>query len=54
MGNYVSRKISYITIPLTEEAFMIKTSNLDNQNQLVISNKEEKVVDPVYLFIAVV
>ena len=52
--NDVSRKISYITIPLTEEAFMIKTSNLDNQNQLVISNKEEKVVDPVYLFIAVV
>lgn len=52
--NDVSRKVSYITIPLTDDAFMIKTSNLDNQNQIVINNKEEKVVDPVYLFIAVV
>lgn len=52
-GN-TSRKISYITIPLTEESFMIKSSNLDNQNQLVISNIKTRTIDPFYVFIAVI
>lgn len=50
----VSRKISYITVPLTEESFMIKSSNLDNQNQLVISNSKTRIIDPFYVFIAVI
>lgn len=49
-----SRKISYITIPLTEESFMIKSSNLDNQNQLVISNIKTRTIDPFYVFIALI
>ena len=47
----VSRKISYINIPLTEETFMITSSNLDNQNQLVIFNDKKKTLDPFYMFI---
>lgn len=49
-----NRKISYITIPLTEESFMIKSSNLDNQNQLVINNLKTRTIDPFYVFIAVI
>lgn len=49
-----TRKISFITIPLTEESFMIKSSNLDNQNQLVISNIKTRTIDPFYVFIAVI
>lgn len=50
----VSRKISYITIPLTDNTFMIKSSNLDNKNQLLISNVKTRTVDPFYIFIAVI
>lgn len=50
----VSRKISYINIPLTEETFMITSSNLDNQNQLVVFNDKNKTTDPFYMFIAAI
>ncbi len=50
----VSRKISYINIPLTEETFMITSSNLDNQNQLVIFNDKKKMIDPFYMFICII
>lgn len=53
-NNDLSRKISYINIPLTGESFMITSSNLDNQNQLVLSNTNKKSVDPFYVFVAVV
>ena len=53
-NNDLSRKISYINIPLTGESFMITSSNLDNQNQLVLSNSSKKNVDPFYVFVAVV
>lgn len=53
-NNDLSRKISYINIPLTGESFMITSSNLDNQNQLVLSNATKKNVDPFYVFVAVV
>ena len=50
----VSRKISYITIPLTQEIFNISVSNLDNQNQLVVFNTVDSTVDPFYIFISII
>lgn len=48
------RKLSSITIPLTEDKFMITSNNLDNQNQLVVSNNNKKEIDPFYIFIAII
>ena len=50
----VARKISYITIPLTEDTFDIAASNLDNQNQLVVYNTVDSTVDPFYIFISII
>ncbi len=50
----VSRKISSVKIPLTEEAFVISTEDLDNQNQILVSNLKHKKIDSFYIFISVV
>ncbi len=50
----VSRKVSYITIPLTEETFVITSSNLSNSNQVVVSNKKDMTIDPFYMFVAII
>lgn len=54
LNNDVSRMISSIKIPLTDETFMITSNNLDNQNQLVVSNINKKTIDPFYIFVSIV
>ena len=50
----VARKISYISIPLTEDSFNVTVSNLDNQNKMVVYNTVDSTVDPFYIFIAII
>lgn len=50
----VARKISYISVPLTDDSFNITVSNLDNQNKMVVYNTVDSTIDPFYIFISII